>query len=91
MSFLKLVAQWLILQALMGIVLSANILVVYPMPSRSHQLVYKPLLRELARRGHQLTVLTPFTEEKQLPNITEIKIPSKAVDMMSKYQCIYIN
>lgn len=86
MRSLKLIAQWMTLHTLMEIVLAAKILIVYPMPSRSHQIAFKPLLHELARRGHQLTVLTPFLEEKPLPNITEIQVQTHAADMMSKYQ-----
>ncbi|XP_046982684.1 UDP-glucosyltransferase 2-like [Schistocerca americana] len=40
----------------------ANILAVFPMEGRSHWIVNRELLVELARRGHNLTVLTPFHE-----------------------------
>lgn len=54
---------------------SARILGVYPMPSRSHQAVFRALTLELAKRGHELVIVTP---EPSLPknrppdNITEI-------------------
>lgn len=36
----------------------ARILVLFPVPSYSHQIVYHPILRELSKRGHELVVLT---------------------------------
>ncbi|XP_047540213.1 UDP-glucosyltransferase 2-like [Vanessa atalanta] len=54
---------------------AANILGVYPTPSISHQVVFRPLMFELARLGHQVTVITtdPAFLKGQAPgNLTEI-------------------
>lgn len=40
-------------------VFSAKILAVFSVPSISHQIVYSTLTRELHKRGHELTVITP--------------------------------
>lgn len=37
---------------------SARILAVYPTPSISHQVVFRPLMQELAKRGHDVVVIT---------------------------------
>ncbi|XP_050311787.1 UDP-glucosyltransferase 2-like [Anthonomus grandis grandis] len=52
---------------------AANILVYYPTPFYSHQVTYRPLYRELANRGHQLTLITPNPTEPH-PNITQIDV-----------------
>ncbi|XP_063223032.1 UDP-glycosyltransferase UGT5-like [Bacillus rossius redtenbacheri] len=51
----------------------ARILAVFPIPSISHQVVYRALSLELSRRGHQLVVVTPDPiREPQLANYTEV-------------------
>nr|XP_026497756.1 UDP-glucuronosyltransferase 2B20-like isoform X2 [Vanessa tameamea] len=55
----------------------AKILAVFPTPSISHQVVFRPLVQELARRGHDVTVITtdPVFPKGQSPqNITEIDV-----------------
>lgn len=45
------------------------------MPSRSHQIVYQPIWRELSIRGHELVVITPNPlNDPLLTNLTEIDI-----------------
>ncbi|XP_045506853.1 UDP-glucosyltransferase 2-like [Colias croceus] len=54
---------------------AAKILAVFPTPSISHQVVFRPLTQELARRGHEVTVITAdpaFTKENAPANLTEI-------------------
>ncbi|KAG6465170.1 UDP-glycosyltransferase [Manduca sexta] len=54
---------------------SARILGVYPMPSISHQVVFQALTRELAKRGHELVVITPnpaLLKDRPKDNVTEI-------------------
>lgn len=36
----------------------SRILAVFPIPFRDHQTVFRPLIQDLAKRGHELTVLT---------------------------------
>ncbi|KAJ3631053.1 hypothetical protein MTP99_012208 [Tenebrio molitor] len=42
---------------------SAKILGVFPMSARSHYILGSSLMRELAERGHDVTVVSPFGEE----------------------------
>ncbi|CAG9568602.1 unnamed protein product [Danaus chrysippus] len=54
---------------------SAKILGVFPIPSFSHQIVFRKITQELHKRGHELTVLTPdpaYPKGKTPANYTEI-------------------
>ncbi|XP_038217917.1 UDP-glycosyltransferase UGT5-like [Zerene cesonia] len=56
---------------------SSRILAVFPMPSISHQLAFRPLIHELAKRGHEVVVITPdpaFPKGKAPTNLTEIDV-----------------
>ncbi|XP_063233579.1 UDP-glycosyltransferase UGT5-like [Bacillus rossius redtenbacheri] len=51
----------------------ARILGVFPIPSVSHQVVYRAVMVELARRGHEVVVITPDPiRDPSLKNYTEI-------------------
>lgn len=57
------------------LVQSARILGIFPIPSISHQVVFRALMLELANRGHELVILTPnpaLPKERPPDNITEI-------------------
>lgn len=56
---------------------SARILAVFPTPSKSHQIVFQPLTQELAKRGHEVVVITTdpaFTKESAPKNLREINL-----------------
>ncbi|XP_013139398.1 PREDICTED: UDP-glucuronosyltransferase 2B14-like [Papilio polytes] len=56
---------------------SARILAMFPTPSISHQVVFRPLTQELARRGHEVIVITPdptFPKGQTPQNFTEIDL-----------------
>lgn len=75
---------------------AANILAVMPIPSYSHQIVFRPLWRELASRGHNITLLTTDPmNDSSLVNITEVNwhfaydlwnVKHKSGEMMRDYQ-----
>lgn len=57
----------------------ANILVVFPFPFRSHLIAYQPLLEEILKRGHNLTLLSSATidlnpEFQQNFTLKEVKV-----------------
>ncbi|XP_041972154.1 uncharacterized protein LOC121728109 [Aricia agestis] len=67
---------------------SARILAVFPMPSISHALVFRPLYLELAKRGHELIVITPdpaFPKNASIPNLTEIDVHDLSYSLWKKY------
>lgn len=53
---------------------SANILAFLPTKARSHYGAFEPLLRNLALRGHNVTVLSPFLMENSPPNYSHIQV-----------------
>ena len=50
----------------------ARILAVFPIHSKSHFNVDSAVVKELANRGHEVTVVSPFPEENPLPNYKDI-------------------
>ncbi|KAJ8727684.1 hypothetical protein PYW07_001803 [Mythimna separata] len=56
---------------------AARILAYFPTPSISHQVVYRPLTEALARRGHEVVVITTdpaFPKGEAPPNLIEIDV-----------------
>jgi hypothetical protein len=58
----------------------ARILGLFPLSGRSHAIVHFSLVKELAKRGHQVTVLSPFPQQSAIPNYTDIAIREIAVE-----------
>ncbi|XP_072946224.1 UDP-glycosyltransferase UGT5-like [Epargyreus clarus] len=55
----------------------AKILAIFPTPSISHQVVFRPITHELAKRGHEVVVITTdpaYSKGGAPPNLTEIDI-----------------
>lgn len=55
---------------------SARILAIYPLNSKSHMMVFEQLMKDLARRGHQVHVASTFPLSKPFPNYTDIPLES---------------
>lgn len=55
----------------------AKILAVFPVPSISHQVVFRKITQKLVERGHEVTVITPdpaYTKERSPSNLKEIDV-----------------
>jgi glucuronosyltransferase len=52
----------------------ARILGVFPFPVKSHMFIHRVLMLQLASRGHHITEITPFIENKMVPNYTQIEV-----------------
>ncbi|XP_072946301.1 UDP-glucosyltransferase 2-like [Epargyreus clarus] len=66
---------------------AARILVVIPTPSLSHQVVFYPLTQELAKRSHEVVVITTdpaFAKGEAPPNLTEIDIHDITYEIFRK-------
>jgi hypothetical protein len=63
-----------IVVALLSTTHSAQILGIFPIPANSHNIVFTALTRELARRGHQVTVISSFPEKTPIPNLRHIEV-----------------
>lgn len=51
---------------------SSNILAFLPSPWKSHIVSFKPLFLELARRGHNVTLVSQFTTKNPPTNYTQV-------------------
>uniref|UniRef100_A0A2H8TJX5 UDP-glucuronosyltransferase 2C1 n=1 Tax=Melanaphis sacchari TaxID=742174 RepID=A0A2H8TJX5_9HEMI len=51
---------------------ASNILVFMPMPFKSHIRGFQPLFEELAHRGHNVTVVSSYPQNRQIANYTDI-------------------
>jgi glucuronosyltransferase len=60
----------------------ANLRGVFPVPARSHLIVQKAVMFELARRGHEVTVVSSSPENKANPNYTDIELKTSIKDLM---------
>jgi glucuronosyltransferase len=60
-----------------GHCMSANILAFLPTFARSHYGGFQPLLKELALRGHNVTVLSHFALKNPPPNYHHIDVSIK--------------
>lgn len=58
----------------------AKILGMFPFGAYSHYAGFEPLLLELARRGHQVTVYSHFPQKTKVPNLTDVTL-ERAVDL----------
>ena len=67
----------LFVSVLFNEVLTLNILGVFPYQGKSHFYVFAPYLRELANRGHNLTVISYFPQEKPIENYRDISLAGK--------------
>ncbi|KAK9881631.1 hypothetical protein WA026_017156 [Henosepilachna vigintioctopunctata] len=61
-----------------------KILAIIPSPFYSHQATFRPLWRELSRRGHEITLITTDLMEEN-ENITQIDY-SKTYEILEKHQ-----
>ncbi|XP_066260199.1 uncharacterized protein [Euwallacea similis] len=79
-----------ILLSLVSNSIGADILVIIPTASFSHQVTLRPLWKQLAARGHNVTLVTtdPMNEE-HLENIQQINI-SYGYEYMKKYEVMDI-
>lgn len=60
---------------------SANILAFLPTKARSHYGAFEPLLRTLALKGHNVTVLSPFIMKNSPSNYSHIQVEDDDVTM----------
>ncbi|XP_045506850.1 UDP-glucosyltransferase 2-like [Colias croceus] len=77
MQLPSLVLVIVLIANIISITNAARILAVFPTPAISHQAAFRPLTHELARRGHDVTVITPnpaFPKGQSPANLTEIDV-----------------
>lgn len=55
----------------------AKILGFFSLPTHSHFVMGSKLLKELARRGHQVTIIGSSNQKERVENLTEIVIDTE--------------
>ncbi|XP_050676852.1 UDP-glucosyltransferase 2-like [Leptidea sinapis] len=69
---------------------AARILAVFPVPSYSHQITFRPLTQELARRGHHVTVATYMPTNKTMENLKEIDLHDSVNELLYVLMQVYV-
>ncbi|CAH1403023.1 unnamed protein product [Nezara viridula] len=64
-------------------VYGANILGMFPFPTFSHTNAYIPILKELARRGHNVTMVSPYPLKEKIPNYNDIVLDNTLDQVIS--------
>lgn len=54
----------------------SRILGIFPLNGKSHMVMFEQIMKGLARRGHQVDVISTFPQKKPFPNYTDIEIPA---------------
>lgn len=62
----------LVLISLIACCNAANILYIIPFTSKSHYIMLRPIGLELAKRGHNVTVITAFREDDHAPSYHQV-------------------
>ena len=70
-------ATTLLLLDQQNLVSSGSVLFFMPMVSKSIRITFMPVASEMARRGHEVVVITQHPDKNPNPNITEITIEAK--------------
>jgi len=70
--------SFLVISLFSTVTFCANILVLYPGSGRSHKIAVMPIVEELAKRGHQITVISAYPTSVLSDNIHDIVLPESA-------------
>lgn len=63
--------------AMVSMATASKILMVVPVPSTSHVMLFEPLAMELGRKGHQVTYVAARKLPQSSPNVKEITIATE--------------
>lgn len=75
----------IIIVALCAVILSENvnayrILAIFPHVSRSHYIVGESLMKGLAAKGHEVTMISPYKQSKPIKNYRDIHLEHTVSD-----------
>ncbi|XP_074113676.1 UDP-glycosyltransferase UGT5-like [Cotesia typhae] len=62
---------------------SYRILGIFPLVARSHMMFFEQTMKGLARRGHQVNVISVFPQKKPHPNYTDLEIPLMSPNLVN--------
>lgn len=60
-----------------------RILGIFPFNAKSHMMMFEQLMKGLARRGHQVDVVSSFIQKQPYPNYTDIYLPTALPKMVN--------
>jgi hypothetical protein len=63
--------------------IGAKVLGIFPFQAKSHFIVASALLRELANRGHDVTVITHHPQAEKIANYTDVYVKTTMMDVMN--------
>jgi glucuronosyltransferase len=67
-----------------------RILGVFPLHGKSHWIMQEALMKNLAKRGHQVDVVTHFPLEEPIPNYTDISLKGSLPQVMNNVTALEI-
>ena len=62
-----------------------KILVWCPGGSQSVRITYMPLVEQLAKNGHEVTIVTPFASKEKMEGITEIPVVTRFQEILDSF------
>jgi glucuronosyltransferase len=60
----------------------AKILGIFPFQGKSHFIMASALLQELAKRGHDVTVISHYPQTEKIANYTDVYVKTTLMDVM---------
>ena len=72
----------LFLAADLNFIETAKILAIFPFQSRSHLIMGSALMKELLKRGHEITMISHHPEKEKIANYTDIYVKTTMMDVL---------
>lgn len=76
--------KFLLQLTFVSLVITSNILVLFPFPYKSHFASFKPLFQGLAHKGHQVTVISYFPQNGQIENYIDIPLNTNSTQSINE-------
>lgn len=87
---MKLLSVLLLSVTILDICHGSKILAIFATPCKSHYILGEALLRGLVTKGHEVTMISPYTLEKPMKNYNHVVI-NGMVDLKEKYSPMFTN
>ena len=87
MNFLKTLQLVKILLISLNFSDAAKILAIFPFPGPSQYILVQPYLKNLAKRGHEVTVINAFPQKSAVNNYRDIYVPEVLQYVGGTYIC----
>lgn len=70
---------------------SARILGIFHVPSKSHHILASKLLKSLAEKGHEVTMISPYPFKNKIKNYRDIFIEEMLKFKEGRFKHFYLN